>query len=105
MLYFAFVRIAFCVGAMLLVFAMILGHFNSGMRSLRNPYFRALGKISFEACLISPMIIVLMYCGQDYTMYLTVFRGIAFGMGNILAIVLASLATYLFLEYPMKRMS
>jgi hypothetical protein len=103
-LYFAFVRIAYVIGALLIITSMFLGRFNSGMRSLRNPYFRALGKLSFESALISPIVIICLYCGQDYTMYLTVFRGIAFGMGNILSIVLASLIIFLFIEYPLKRM-
>ncbi|TNV82284.1 hypothetical protein FGO68_gene11296 [Halteria grandinella] len=103
-LYFGFVRIAFVLGSMLLLTSMFLGRFNSGLRSLRSPYFRALGKLSFSCALISPIVIICMYCGQDYTMYLTILDGVAFGMGNIISVVLCSIVVYLGVEYPLKRL-
>ena len=103
-LYFALIRPAYVIGCMLLFTAMVTGHFNSGMRCLRNTYFRALGKISFESALVSPMVITLAYQGQEYPMYLTIPGGIAFGMGNIISILSVSILIYLFLEYPIKRL-
>ena len=102
--YFALIRPAYVTGCMLIFIAMVTGNFNSGMRCLRNVYFRALGKVSFESALVSPMVITLAYQGQEYPMYLTVFGGVAFGMGNILSILLVSIPIYLMIEYPIKRL-
>ena len=103
--YFALIRPAYVTGCMLILIAMFTGNFNSGMRCLRNVYFRSLGKVSFESALLSPMIITLAYQGQEYPMYLTVMSGIAFGMGNILSILSVSILVYLFLEHPLKQLT
>jgi hypothetical protein len=59
--YFAMVRPAYVTGAMMLWIAMVTGNFNGGMRAMRGSYMRALGKLSFESALISPMVITLAY--------------------------------------------
>ena len=101
--YYAFVRLAYAIGVMLIFMTIFFGQFNVGMKSLRNSYFRAFGKLTFEAALITPIIIVLLYCGQDYALYLTIPLGIAFGTGNILSVLGASLLIYLCIEHPLRR--
>lgn len=80
---------------------MCLGHFRSGAVTLRNSYFRALGKISFEANLLAPILIMIVYSGQEYAIYLTITGGAMFGLGHILIIIMVSLIMYLLVEYPL----
>ncbi len=104
LVYYAFIRICYALGALMLIMSIFLGHFNVALRSLQNNYFRAFGKLSFSAALISPLVITLMYQGQTYAMYLTIMGGVVFGMGNIVSILLVSLVLYLTVEYPLKQL-
>jgi hypothetical protein len=63
LVYFAFIRFSYALGALLLLLSIFLGHFNLASVSLRSVYFRALGKLSFSSALISPIVITLMYQG------------------------------------------
>ena len=85
---------------MLLFMSMCIGHFNSAAVTLRNSYFRALGKLSFEANLLAPILIMLLYSGQEYAIYLTIIGGTMFGLGHVLVIVIVSLLMYFLIEYP-----
>ena len=103
LVYFAFIRICYALGALLLIMSIFLGHFNIAEKFLRNVYFRSLGKLSFSAALISPIVITLMYQAQTYAMYLTIMGGIVFGMGNLVSILLCSLILHLTVEDPLKQ--
>jgi hypothetical protein len=71
---------------------------------LRNDYFRALGKLSFEGALVCPIVIVILYCGQDYAIYLTNPGVLYLGCGNVLSVLASSLVIYLIVEHPLKRL-
>ena len=83
---------------------MLLGHFNLGLSLLRNSYFRALGKLSFESGCIAPIVIVLMYCGQEYSLYLETISVLYLAIGNITSVVAACFPIYLAVEHPFKNL-
>jgi hypothetical protein len=64
-------RILHNFGSMYILLSMFLGHFNCGMRSLRNPYFRGLGRLTFVGAIVSPVILNIMYMGCEKAIYLT----------------------------------
>lgn len=60
-LYYGLSRIVFVIGCMLIFITIVLGYFNIGKKTLTNPLFRVMGKVSFEAALIFPIIIMIFY--------------------------------------------
>jgi hypothetical protein len=89
---------------MILLFTIFLGHFNSGLRTLKNTYFRAFGKLTFLAAITSPVIVNLMYCGKEDAIYLTNPTVMNIGAGNILCVALAAFPLFLLVEFPMQRL-
>jgi hypothetical protein len=81
-----------------------MGHFNSGLRSLKNTYFRAFGKFSFLGAIISPVIVNLLYCGSEEEIYLSNPTATNLGAGNIICICLAVFPMYLIIEFPITRL-
>ena len=83
---------------------MFIGHFNSGLRTCKNTYFRSLAKLTFLCAIISPVIVNLIYCGREDAIYLSNPTALNLGAGNIICVCLASFPLYLLVEYPMKRL-
>ena len=102
--YWGFNRLAHVLGSMFVLYAIFIGHFNSGLRTLKNTYFRSFGKFSFLAAITSPVIVNLIYCGSEEAIYLSNPTALNLGAGNILCICLAVFPMYLIIEYPITRL-
>jgi hypothetical protein len=81
-----------------------MGHFNSGLRTLKGTYFRSFGKFSFLGAIISPVIINLLYCGSEEAVYLSNPTAMNLGAGNVICICLAVFPMYLIIEFPITRL-
>ena len=92
------------LGAVFILYAIFMGHFNSGLRSLKNTYFRAFGKFCFLAAITSPVIINLLYCGAEEEIYLSNPTATNLGAGNIICICLAVFPMYLIIDFPINRL-
>ena len=90
---------------MTILFTMFIGQFNSGLRTLKNTYFRALAKLTFICAIISPVVLNLMYCGREDAVYLTNPTVMNIGAGNIICVALAAFPIYLIVEYPIQRLT
>ena len=103
-LYYGFSRIAFSISCMLIFLAIVTGHFNIGKKALSNPYFTAMGKLTFIAALIFP-IIIMYYCGSgENALYLSFLSVFQMGVGNILCELLSAFVIYMVVEYPLKNL-
>jgi len=99
-LYQAFNKWAFILPIMFMMFTMFLGHFDIGMHAMKNTYCRAFGKMTFLAALASPIVITLLYLGQDYALYMTNPQATTFAMGHIFCNLWIAFLLYIFIEYP-----
>ena len=81
---------------------MLLGQFNFGSNLLRNSYFRALGKLSFGTGCIAPIVIMLMYHGQEYSLSIDTLNTLYLALGNIISVIMACIPLYLIVEHPLK---
>lgn len=90
---------------MLIFAAAVLGHFRLGVVACNHDYMRALGKLTYLGGLLCPIIIVIAYCCQEYSMYLTVPVVLYLGIGNIFSGIICSFVVYMSLEYPFKNLS
>lgn len=97
--FLALTRVGFSISTFILFTTMIIGHFNSGNRALRNDFFRAMGKLSFESALLHPIVIMFFYSSPENGTFLNFSIGFAIGMGNIFCTSLVSLVVYLTFEY------
>lgn len=104
-LYWALNRSLFVIGAMVILFTMLIGQFNCGMRCLRGTYFRAFGRLTFICAIISPVVIFLMYYGRSQAIYLTGMTSNNIGAGNVMCVLLAAIPVYLIIEYPINRLT
>ena len=95
-------KMALLLAFFFLFWTMLLGHFNLGLRTLKNTYMRAMGKQTYICALASPIVITLIYLGQDYALYLTNPSSTIFGAGHVLCNVMTSFLLYIFIEYPLK---
>ena len=64
-LYYGFTRISYAFGILLVFLAVVLGHFNIGLTVTSNNYMRGLGKLTYTAALLCPIVIMLAYCGGE----------------------------------------
>jgi hypothetical protein len=103
-LYISCHRMFYTVGAMYLMISMFLGHFNCGLRSLCNPYFRMLGRATFLGALISPVVICLLYLGSERALFLTFPTIITIGTGNIVAIFIFAVILFVIVEFPLNKL-
>ena len=104
-LYWGFNRLLHVLGALMIFYAMIMGHFNSGLRTCKNTYFRSFGKFTFLGAIISPIIVNLLYCGGEEAVYLSNPTAMNLGAGNVICILLAVFPLYLIIEYPITRLT
>ena len=89
---------------MFILYAIFLGHFNSGLRTLKNTYFRSFGKFAFLAAITSPVIVNIIYSGKEEAIYLANPTVMNIGAGNIICICLAAFPLYLIIDYPVNRL-
>jgi hypothetical protein len=102
--YWGFNRLLQVIGSLFILYAIFMGHFNSGLRTLKNTYFRSFGKFSFLGAIISPVIVNLLYCGSEEAIYLSNPTAMNLGAGNIICICLAVFPMYLIIEFPITRL-
>jgi hypothetical protein len=104
MIFYGFSRTAYGLGCVLIILSIFLGHFNIGKIFLTNDIFRALGKLTFEAALLHPIVIMYFYGSTQGGLYLTFVTVIYFGIGNIICNVIAAFGVFMLIEYPCKRL-
>ena len=85
-----------------ILYTVFMGHFNFAKSLLIHPYSRAIGKICFEAALVTPIVITLLYFGQDNSVYLTNPNSLIFGTGHIVVTALVGFLLFIFVEYPLQ---
>eukprot|EP00347_Sterkiella_histriomuscorum_P018864 403343880 len=104
-MYYGFTRVSFAIGIMMVFASAVLGHFRIALVACNHDYMRGLGKLTYLGGLLCPIIIVIAYCSQEYSMYLTVPVVIYLGIGNIISGILCCTFVYLTMEYPLKNLS
>jgi hypothetical protein len=92
------------IGCFLILLAIFLGNFNIGYRFLLNPYFRTIGKLTYEAGLLYPIVIMLYYGRTQAGLYMTTADVICMGTGNIISNLFTGFFLYMIIEYPLKRL-
>lgn len=102
LLYYGFNKFFFVAGAMMLFVCVFMGHFNTCKHIFKNVYVRAMGKLTYICALTSTIVIMILYLGQDYSLYLSNSNSIIFGCGHIVTNLLVAFIFYIFIEYPIK---
>eukprot|EP00347_Sterkiella_histriomuscorum_P013100 403366020 len=103
-MYYGFTRVSFAIGIMMVFASAVLGHFRIALVACNHDYMRGLGKLTYLGGLLCPIIIVIAYCSQEYSMYLTVPVVIYLGIGNIISGIICCTFVYLTMEYPLKNL-
>ena len=105
LLYFGLNRYLHVLGAMIILFVILMKHFRGGQKLIGNKFMRFLAKITFIGGLISPIIIYDLYLGGERPILMTDRGNLVIGLGNIICIYLAGIPLYLAVEYPLKKLS
>ena len=100
--YIAFNRTAYLFGNILVYMAIFLGHFEKQRKLMTNDLSRVLGKITYAAALLSPIIVNLSILCQDDAIYLQIFGVIYLGIGHNVVLTIVCFLMYLTFEYPFK---
>jgi peptidoglycan/LPS O-acetylase OafA/YrhL len=105
LLYFGLNRYLYVIGAMIILFVILMKHFRGGQKLIGNKFMRFLAKITFIGGLISPIIIYDLYLGGERPILMTDRGNLVIGLGNIICISLTGIPLYLAVEYPLKKLS
>ena len=104
MVYFALTRPSYVMGMFMILFTFWMGGFTFGKAFMSLSIFRVLGKLSFESALITPLMIQLIYSQQAQGLFIQFNKVIELGLGNVVAVMVASIFLYLLFEFPFKRL-
>jgi hypothetical protein len=102
--YFAFVRPLYVLGIMLILFTFLTGGFSFGAVFLSRPFFLVTGKLCYITCLITPIMIELLFATMQRGLFIEFNRVLEFGMGNTFIIMGGAIIVYLFFEYPFRQL-
>jgi uncharacterized membrane protein len=101
-IYITFCKTIYLFAIMMLLWTMLLGHFNWGKKTLTSTYLRSFGKFVFIAGLASPISITCFYMGLPYSIYTTGPNSNMFALGNITSSILVAFVVLIFVEYPLR---
>ena len=102
-IFFMLTRPAYVVGTWMILFVFFTGGFTFGKAFMGRAIFRVLGKLAFEAALITPLMIQLIYSQLQDGLFIQFNKVLELGFGNIICVMTASLLLYLMYEFPFKR--
>jgi peptidoglycan/LPS O-acetylase OafA/YrhL len=102
MAFFSLTRSSYSLGWLLIAFYLILGHSPTGLRSLARPGFNAAGRLVYPAYLISPIIMMIVYCNTYAGTMMSMAVNVILGMGHMVIAFTVGFAIYTFIEWPMK---
>lgn len=102
-MYFTFTRPTYVLGIWLILFTFFTGGFTFGKAFLGRAIFRVLGKLAFEAALITPLMIQLIYSQLPDGLFIQFNKVLELGFGNLICVMAASIVLYIFFEFPFKR--
>ena len=101
-LYMSVLRLTYIIALCFILIPMFTGKFNRGMYLMSSSNMRALGKITCINCIISPIVISLLYdTGQD-AMYVSFNVVLFLGIGNVFCCTVFSLILLVMFEFPMR---
>lgn len=89
-------------GGMVILLMSFLGYFAVMINTLKNDYGIAFGKLAFPVGLITPIVVIMIFCSLDNSIYLTGPVSQTFACGHIVSDIITGLTLYLFIEYPVK---
>ena len=101
--YFMLTRPAYVLGTWMILFVFFTGGFTFGKAFMSRAIFRVLGKLSFEAALITPLMIQLIYSQLANGLFIQFNKVLELGFGNIICVMTASIILYIMFEFPFKR--
>lgn len=101
--YFMLTRPIYVIGTWMILFVFFTGGFTFGKAFLGRAIFRVLGKLAFEAALITPLMIQLIYSQLQDGLFIQFNKVLELGCGNIICVMAASIVLYLLFEFPFKR--
>jgi hypothetical protein len=92
----------FIVGVMMILLLSFIGYFKMMAHTLKNDYARAFGKLAFPVGLVTPIVVNMILCSLENSIYLTGPVSTIFAIGHMLSNILTGLTLYLVLEYPLR---
>lgn len=93
-------RLILVVGAMMMLFTILIGNLNLFATVLIGDYTRSLSKISYPSGLMTGIIATGVLCGQGEGLYFInqISLGVAFGL--MVGSIIIGMLIFIFIEYP-----
>ena len=101
--FFALTRSSYTLGWMLIAFYIIFGHSDMGKNALGSPMFNALGKLTYSAYLISPIIMMVVYSNTDHGIFMTLVGNMTLGIGHLIIAFIFGFIIYFLIQWPIIR--
>lgn len=105
LMFFGLQRTSYVTGVFMVLFVMFFGGFSVGKAFLSRPFFLVCGKVVFEACLVCPMVIQMIYSTMPQGMFVSFNFVNMLGMGNVATSLSAGIFIYIFIEHPLTRLT
>lgn len=102
--YYTAMHMWWVLSTMPMVFLILTGDFPTLRTMLSRPFCIAAGKLCFVTCLITPLMIQLMYSQQPEGLFLATVGVNELAIGNIFLILFVGMVLYLLFEYPFRRL-
>jgi hypothetical protein len=95
-------RFILTLGAMIMLFIVLIGRFNLAAVVLRSDYLRALSKVTFSGGLVTGIIGTCILCGQETGIYFSGNTSTFMAIGIILISIVMGLLIHIFIEHPLQ---
>jgi peptidoglycan/LPS O-acetylase OafA/YrhL len=103
MVYFSLTRFCYSLGWICIAFYIILGHTKVGKVLLASAAFNGCGRLVYPAYLISPIIMMVVYCNTDHGVMMTLLCNVTLGMGHLTLSFIIGAIIYIMIQWPIKR--
>ena len=103
-LYFCTSRWIYVGAVMLILFSIFTGANEIFKVFLSRPLFLVMGKLSFEACLITPLMVQIIYSTQAEGVFVSFNKVLELGIGNVFCVLIGAFFIYIVFEFPIKRL-
>jgi hypothetical protein len=102
-IYLSYIRLSYVVAIMLILGPMLMGKFNKGMYLMSCSTMRSLGKLTCVNCIVSPIVISMLYDTGQESMFVSFNVVLYLGLGNALCCTVCSMMFLVFFEIPMAK--
>lgn len=103
MAFFSLTRSSYSLGWMLVAFYIFFGHTKVGMVLLASSPINGCGRLVYPAYLISPIVMMVVYCNTDHGIMMTLIGNVTLGMGHLMISFIIGAMMYIMIMFPIKR--